>query len=627
MVWSDYSDMVYHKIATLAARVRCAVPAGSFSIERIAMPVFRGPFVIAGTRLRLPDWARQVTGRSLGADAMAGLTGATIVLPQGIAFAAIAGLPPEYGFYTAMVAAVVAAFAGSSWHSVTGPTTAISALVFGALAGALVPGTPDYIAAAIALAAMVGVIQIAFGLGRLGALIDFVSHSVMVGFIAGAAIIIGLSQMRAVLGIGQPESLTLTSVLAGPLPDLHGPSLVVAAVTLATGALLRWWRPAWPHYILALATGTAAGFIAGGAAAGLDTVGAIGAVTPSFGPPPLSLELVRDFGSAAAAVAVVGLLEALSVGRALAARSGQAFDGNREILGQGLANLVGSFFHCFPASASFTRSGVNLDAGARTPLAAVMAAAFLFAILQFVAPWFAHVPDAAIGAVILLVAWRLIDFRAIRHLVRTSGSEAFIAASTFLATLLVSLEVSIYVGVFLSFVFFARTASRPHIGVGAPNPAAPRRRFGEAAEENLSECPQLMITRLDGPLFFGSVEHVRRQFRHFELDRPGQTHMIFVVKGVGEIDMPGAELLIEEAKRRHARGGSFHLQTRTPRTISKLARFRVMRSLTKQRIHLSKGDAIAEIVPMLDPAVCAACTARVFKECPMPAGGPGGEPA
>lgn len=594
------------------------------------MSVFRGPLVIPGNRSWLPDWARQVTGRSLAADAMAGLTGATIVLPQGVAFAAIAGLPPEYGFYTAMVAAVVAAFAGSSWHSVTGPTTAISALVFGALADTLVPATPDYIAAAISLAAMVGTIQIAFGLGRLGALVDFVSHSVMVGFIAGAAIIIGLSQMRSILGldIGQPESLVaLAAALAGHLPDLHGPSLVVALVTLATGVLVRWWHPAWPHYILALAAGTTAGWFAGGAAAGLDTVGSIAAVAPSIRPPPLSLEVVRDFGSAAAAIAIVGLLEALSVGRALAARSGQAFDGNREILGQGLANLVGGFFHCFPASASFTRSGVNLDAGARTPLAAVLASGFLFVILQLVAPWFTHVPDAAIGAVILLVAWRLIDFRAIRHLLKTSGSEAFIAASTFLATLLVSLEVSIYVGVFLSFVFFARSASRPHIGVGAPNPTTPRRRFGEVADENLRECPQLMITRLDGPLFFGSVEHVRRQFRRFEIDRPGQTHMLFVVKGVGEIDMPGAELLIEEAKRRHARGGSFHLQTRTPRTISKLARFRVMRSLTKQRIHLSKGDAIAEIVPMLDPVVCATCTARVFKECPMPAGGSSGEPA
>lgn len=594
------------------------------------MSVFRGPLVIPGNRSWLPDWARQVTGRSLAADAMAGLTGATIVLPQGVAFAAIAGLPPEYGFYTAMVAAVVAAFAGSSWHSVTGPTTAISALVFGALADTLVPATPDYIAAAISLAAMVGTIQIAFGLGRLGALVDFVSHSVMVGFIAGAAIIIGLSQMRSILGldIGQPESLVaLAAALAGHLPDLHGPSLVVALVTLATGVLVRWWHPAWPHYILALAAGTTAGWFAGGAAAGLDTVGSIAAVAPSIRPPPLSLEVVRDFGSAAAAIAIVGLLEALSVGRALAARSGQAFDGNREILGQGLANLVGGFFHCFPASASFTRSGVNLDAGARTPLAAVLASGFLFVILQLVAPWFTHVPDAAIGAVILLVAWRLIDFRAIRHLLKTSGSEAFIAASTFLATLLVSLEVSIYVGVFLSFVFFARSASRPHIGVGAPNPTTPRRRFGEVADENLRECPQLMITRLDGPLFFGSVEHVRRQFRRFEVDRPSQTHMLFVVKGVGEIDMPGAELLIEEAKRRHARGGSFHLQTRTPRTISKLARFRVMRSLTKQRIHLSKGDAIAEIVPMLDPVVCATCTARVFKECPMPAGGSSGEPA
>lgn len=594
-------------------------------MKRISIPVVRTGLAGPGTRAA-PGWVRGMTRKGLLADAMAGLTGATIVLPQGVAFAAIAGLPAEYGFYTAMVAGIVAAIAGSSWHSVTGPTTAISALVFGALAVSLEPGTPGYIGAAIALAAMVGVVQLAFWVGRLGALIDFVSHSVMVGFIAGAAILIGLSQMRAVLGldIGPAHSLVaLVAALVRHLPELHWPSLAVAGFTLAVGILVRWWRPALPHYILALAAGTAAGWLAGGTGAGLSTVGRMEAVVPSFAPPPLSLGMVQDFGSAAMAIAVVGLLEALSVGRALAVRSGQAFDGGREIFGQGLANLVGSFFQCFPSSASFTRSGVNLEAGARSPLAAILASVFLFVILQLVAPWFAHVPDAAIGAVILLVAWRLIDIAAIRRLFTTSGSEAIIAASTFLATLLISLEVSIYVGVFLSFVFFARSASRPDVSVGAPNPAAPRRRFGDAVEDGLPECPQLMIARLDGPLFFGSVEFIRRRFRRFEAERPSQKHMLFIVKGTGEIDMPGADLLIEEDRRRRARGGSFHLQTRTPRTLSKLARYRVMRTLTKRRIHLSKGDAITEIVPILDPAICATCTARIFKECPPPPGEPG----
>lgn len=144
----------------------------------------------------------------------------------------------------------------------------------------------------------------------------------------------------------------------------------------------------------------------------------------------------------------------------------------------------------------------------------------------------------------------------------------------------------------------------------------PARVFKNAWSNNLAECPQLLISRLDGPLYFGSVEHVRRAFRRFETERQGQKHMIFIVKGVGAIDMLGADLLIEEATRRHKRGGSFHLQTKTPRTISKLARFKVMKALTKQQIHLSKRDTIADVFPLLGPNVCATCKARIFSECP-----------
>ncbi len=568
-----------------------------------------------------PDWIQRVSRRSLAADGMAALTGATIVLPQGVAFAAIAGLPPEYGFYTAMIPTAVVALTGSSWQAVSGPTTAISALVFASLAGSLVPGSTEFIAAAIALACLVGILQLVFALARLGALVDFVSHSVMLGFIAGAAILIALSQIGAILGVplGRPDDLVaFLHEVTGSLGHIDPASLAVAGATLAAGIAVRRVRPRWPHYLIALAVGTGLAVIAGRFGADLETVGRIDAVLPTFAMPEFNLALLRDHGSAAIAIAMVGILEALSVGRALAARSGQPFDGNREILGQGIGNLTGSFFLCFPGSASFTRSSVNLEAGAQTPLAAVLAAFFLFMILQLVAPWFAFVPDAAIGAVILLVAWRLIDLQALRYLATTSGSEGVIAAATFAATLLVSLEISIYVGVFLSFVFFARTASRPHIGVGAPNPATPRRRFGETSVEGLPECPQLIVARLDGPLFFGSVEHVRRVFRRFEKDRPDQRHLLLVLKGVGDIDLPGAELLIEEARRRNGRGGTLHLQSRTADTISKLTRFGVLRELAAGLVYQSKGDAIAEIVPMLDNGICSRCPHRIFRECPAP---------
>ena len=211
----------------------------------------------AFTALR-PDWTARITPATLRADAFAGLTGATLALPQGVAFAAIAGLPPEYGFYTAIVTPVVAALTGSSWHAVSGPTTAISALVFGALAGSLAPGSPEFISAAITLALIVGVIQLALGLARMGVLVDFVSHSVMTGFVTGAAILIALSQIDKALGIElpRPEALgEFALALAEHLPDTDWRALLVAATALGIGLGVRKLNPALPNYLIALAAG------------------------------------------------------------------------------------------------------------------------------------------------------------------------------------------------------------------------------------------------------------------------------------------------------------------------------------------------------------------------------------
>ena len=578
--------------------------------------------VLRATAIRIaapPDWFARVTWANLRADALAGLTGATIVLPQAVAFAAIAGLPPEYGFYTAMVTPVVAAFFGSSWHAVSGPTTAISALVFGALVELYEPGSPAFIRAAIELALLVGVFQLVFGLARLGTLVDFVSHSVMIGFTAGAALLIMLSQLRHALGIELPRPEDIAIFVRGlpdavPMTDWR--SLLIAFIALATGIVVKARLPRAPNYLIALVVGTLAGLGLEAAENGVAVVGEIPSVTPELDAPLVGFVDFSNLAPAAFAIALVGLLEAISVARAVALKSGQELDANREFNGQGMSNIVGSFFQCYPGSASFTRSGVNYEAGAATPLSAVFAALFLFIILLFVAPLFAVVPIPAMAGIIILVAYKLIDWQGLKHIVRTSRSETAVAFVTLGATILIDLEFSIYMGVLLSFMLFLNATARPTIIVGAPDPKAGNRAFREAATFGLGECPQFVFVRIDGPLYFGSVEHVRREFRRIERERPDQKHMLFIVKGVGEIDLSGAELLIAEAKRRARRGGSFHVQAKTPRTITKLSRFHVDESLPLHHIHLSKGDAIAEIVPTLDMSVCATCERRVFRECP-----------
>lgn len=567
----------------------------------------------------MPDWFGRITAQSLRKDAFAGLTGATIVLPQGVAFAAIAGLPPEYGFYTAMITPVIAALIGSSWHAVSGPTTAISALVFGALVGKIQVGSIEFFQAAVVLALLVGIIQLLLGLARLGALVNFVSHSVMTGFITGAAILIALSQVRHALGVDLPRPSDLVEymrALVEVLPETDHASALLAFVAFMTAWLVKRYLPAWPNYLLALVVSVALYLMLGDWAGNVATIGEIKSVIPAFSSPALSMSHIRDLASPAFAIALVGLLEAMSVSRAIAMRSGQDIDANREFIGQGASNIVGSFFACYPGSASFTRSGLNYESGAQTPLSAILAAVFLFAILLFVAPYFSLVPIPAMAGVIIMVAWKLVDTREVIHILKLSKGETAIAGITLGVSLLVDLEFSIYCGVILSIILFMDRSAHPRLSVGMPNADLPSRTFSPIAQTGAQPCPQMIIVGLDGPLFFGSVEAIRKEFRSYEKKFPQQTTMIFNIKGTGMIDLPAAELLIEEAKRRVKRGGQLYVQTKIPRTIRQLERFEVLDYIADNKVHSNKVYAIASAVKQLNQDKCAQCKLRAFLECP-----------
>ena len=514
---------------------------------------------------------------------------------------------------------VVAALFGSSWHLVSGPTTAISALVFAALSGHYVVGSNEFIQAAIALAFMVGVFQVVMGLARLGALVDFVSHSVMVGFTAGAAILIALSQIRHALGVQLPRPERLyefAAALPSAWPDMNWRAALIAVVAVVVSVAVKAWRPNWPNYLLALAIGAGLGLALDAKHNDVALVGEISAVLPGFSLPFITFDEVQILAQPAFAIALIGLLEAVSIARALALKAGQDLNSNQEFVGQGLSNMAGGLFHCYAASGSFTRSGVNYEAGARTPMSAIFSAIFLAVILLFVAKWFAYVPIPAMAGIILVVAYKLIDFKELRHIIVTSRSETTIVAGTFLTTLLIDLEFAVYAGVILSVMFFVSKTSRPMVAIGAPDPSRPMRTFRDASMFNLKECPQIVVTKIDGPLYFGSVEYVRRRFRAIERARPKQKHMLFVTSGTGEIDLAAAELMIEEAQRRKARGGSLHVQSKTPKAIMRFDKFHVPEALPGGHTHVSKHDAIIEMVSMLDKSICATCTARIFRECP-----------
>ncbi len=578
------------------------------------------------TRRLLPflQWLPVVGPRSLRADLVAGATGAIIVLPQGVAYALIAGLPPQYGLYTAIITPIVAGLFGSSLHLVSGPTAAISIVVYSVVSGVVAPGSPQFIPYVLALTFMVGTIQLALGVTRMGTLVNFISHTVVVGFTTGAAILIGTSQLRHLTGIDAPAGesfLHTVQALAMGAGGANAYSIAIGAVTLATAVGIRAWRPRWPGMLIAMVVGSLVCLAIGGGDRGVPLVGAMPGGLPSPSMPELSLGVLRDLAPGALAVAIIALIEAVSIGRAVAIRSHQQLDGNQEFIGQGLSNIVGSFFSCYAGSGSFTRTGANYDAGARTPLAAVFASVMLALVLVIAPGLTAYLPLPAMAGIVLLIAWNLIDFRHLRKIVRASRGETVVLGVTFASTLLLELEFAIYVGVLLSLVLYLQRTAKPRLVDLAPMAGRADRPLRNAAKRGLSQCPQLRILRIDGSLFFGAVDHVQTTLKNDpEGHRP---HVLIIGNAINFIDVAGAEMLAEEAERLREEGGGLYLCGVKSPALETVRRGGYLEALGEGNLFTTPKDAIHAVFQRLDGEVCRTCRRRIFLEC---ADAPGPEP-
>ncbi|NIC05555.1 SulP family inorganic anion transporter [Billgrantia bachuensis] len=513
--------------------------------------------------LPLLGWLPQQTLRSLRADAIAGLTGAVLVVPQGVAYALLAGLPPEYGLYTAIVPAILAALFGSSRYMISGPTAALSIALFATLRPFAEAGSSEFIALALTLTFLAGVFQLLLGLARLGVLVDLVSHSVVTGFTAGAALIIAASQLPYALGLSALESsgfLALWPRLLERLGDIRPDAVLIAGFTLTACLAFRRWLPRWPGMLLAL---LAASLLA----AWLDPqrvdilrIVEVPAGLPPLSTPVLSFESLRLLTPGAIALGLLGLVEAAAIARAFAARTGERLNSNQEFIGQGLSNIGGAFFSSYVSSGSFTRSGLNASAGACSPLAAVLSALFLVPIMLLAAPLLHHVPMPAMAGLLLLVAARLIDWRSIREALTTSRSEMAVLLVTFFSTLLLALEFAIYFGVLASLALYLRRTTRPPV-VESMLCQAPTT-IQQAVEE-----PSCDVVRIDGSLFFGACESVARR-----LERCDRPNLVILAAGINFIDLSGIHLLQRQARLCHARGGKLYLAWTKPDVMARLQR-------------------------------------------------------
>jgi SulP family sulfate permease len=570
-------------------------------------------------------WWPRVNRQTLRADLIAGLTGGLILVPQGVAFATIAGMPPEYGLYAAMWPAIVAALWGSSWHLVSGPTTAISIVVFATMSPLAAAGSPEYVTLVLTLTFLVGLFQLLLGVLRLGTLVNFVSHTVVVGFTAGAAILIAVSQVKNFFGLPIARGASPYVVMQGLLQNLGevNPFITAVAVVtvLASVAARRWW-PRWPHMIVALLVGSLLAMLFnqhwGAAHTGIGSIGALRIGMPPLSSPDFSRATLEKLVPVAMAVALLALTEAVSIARAMAIKSGQRIDGNQEFIGQGLSNLAGSFFSGYASSGSFNRSGLNYAAGAQTPLSTVFSAVCLLLILLFLAPLAAYLPTAAMAGILFVVAWGLIDFHHIAEILRASRQETAVLAVTFVATLTLQLEFAIYAGVLLSLLLYLNRTSRPGLEDVKPFPGQWPPAFSAAT--GLPDCPQLKIVRINGSIFFGAVNHLQEALQQIDAREPMHRHLLLVASGINFLDLAGAQLLAQEARRRRALGGGLYVFHMKDEPMQTLRRCGVLEEIGPENFFNLGDDVLGTLYGRLDRAVCDRCHVRIFKPCAVPPG-------
>lgn len=558
---------------------------------------------------------RAYNSASLRADLVAGLTVAIILLPQAIAFSVIAGLPPQMGLYAALVAGIVGALWGSCEQMHTGPTNAMALLIASILAGVADPGTSRYIIAAGMLAVMAGTLQFVMGLARLGMLVDFVSHSVTVGFTAAAGLLILLKQIGPLLGLpvegGSGWRLLWEDVVQ--LRHLHWPTALLGVGTLVLILVLRRLDRRLPGPLIGMVVASALVFLFRLDRQGVQTIGELPRSLPPLARLPLfDLNLIADLSSGALAVAAIGMTAAVTIGRSIALHTGQHVDSNQEFVGQGLANIAAGFFSGYPVAPSFARSAVTMAAGARGPLAAIFSSLALLVAVFILAPFTAYLPMAALAGVLVVTGFGLIDFAEIRRIWRGAREDALILVVTLLGTLFLRMEFAILVGILLSFAVYILKTSMPVVHAVVPDES-----FRWLAENPAKpQCPQMGILDVHGDLYFGATAHIERAILAHLDQHPTQRFLLLRLHSVNVCDFTGIHMLESLVRQLRRRGGDLYL-AHVRRPVLDVMRTTGFLDLLGHDHVLHERKAIEYMFyHVLDPAVCIyECPVRVFREC------------
>ncbi|MFW2334974.1 SulP family inorganic anion transporter [Ilumatobacter sp.] len=498
--------------------------------------------------LPILSWAPRYERRDVRSDLAAGLTIGAMLVPQGMAYALLAGLPPEIGLYASIVPVLIYAVFGTSRQLAVGPVAIVSLMTASALAPLFDQGSAGYVSAAALLALMVGAVHLLLGVGRLGFVVNFLSHSVLVGFTAAAAIIIGFSQVKHVLGITVPrqehfyETVHEVWLAAG---EANRATVIVGVASIGLLLAMKRWARRAPGALVLVVTSIAAVHLFDLEARGVKTVGDIPSSLPAFGLPDLGADTFGSLVTAAFVITLVGFMESIAVAKVYARRHRYELDANQELVGLGMANMASGLFGGYPVTGGFSRTAVNDTAGARTPVASIVTALVVLLTVVFLTPLFSALPQAALGAIIIVAVVNLVDVKEMRHIAHVKRSDLVGLIVAFTATLTLGIELGILVAVVASMLVVFARMSRPHSAhLGRiPDTTSYRNveRFPEATTHD-----GILVVRIDAAVSFVNANHIKRLCLD-EAERIDVEPRVLILdcSGINDIDATGIEALDE----------------------------------------------------------------------------------
>ena len=531
--------------------------------------------------------------KTLKADAIAGLTVALVLVPQSMAYAQLAGLPAYVGLYASFLPVIVAAVFGSSRQLATGPVAIVSLMTAAALEPLAIQSPEGYLAYAAILAFMVGIFQLSLGLLRLGVLVDFLSHPVVVGFTNAAALIIASSQASKIFGIetrkGEHHYETVWHLIQD-IPQTHLPTLIMGILSIFLLVYIKKVAPRLPNVLITVTICILLAFFLGYEKMGGAVIGVVPSGLPGFKIPDVEFSQMVHLVVSAMVVGLLGFVEAISVAKAIASETRQRLSANQELVGQGLANIVASLFQAYPVSGSFSRSAVNYSAGAKTGFSSIVTGILVAVTLLYLTPLLYHLPQATLAAVIMVAVVNLIKFEPVIHAWKVYRHDGIIAVVVFFTTLFFAphLEKGIMIGVLLSLgLFLYRTMSPQFIEVGRHEDGTLR----NARLFNLKTSDSVSVIRYDGDLYFANAGYLEGKILNSIAEKPQLKVLILDLESVDLVDSTGEETLARIAERLEAAGIELYIARAKKAVRDAFVRSGLMDKIGKERFFRERTQA------------------------------------